>query len=80
MNNKTAVITAFLGGVKNRYMQYHPDRSIEEKFELAKKIKGLDGLELCYPGDFADPTLLTDKPALIAGLIPLWNNAVSKKI
>jgi len=28
----------------------------------------------------ADPTLLTDKPTLIAGLIPLKNNSVSKKI
>jgi xylose isomerase len=58
MKNKLAVITAFLGGVKNRYMQYQPDRTIEEKIGLARKIKGLDGLELCYPGDFEDPSLL----------------------
>lgn len=58
MNNKLSVITAFLGGVKNRYMQYHPDRSIVEKLTLAGRIKGLDGVELCYPGDFDDPVLV----------------------
>ena len=52
--NKLAVITGFLGAVKNRYMQYQDDRTLEEKFALAARIDGIDGLELCYPGDFAD--------------------------
>ena len=52
--NKLAVITAFLGGVKNRYITYQPDRTLEEKFALAAQIERLDGLELCYPADFAD--------------------------
>jgi xylose isomerase len=52
------MITAFLGGVKNRYMEYIPNRSIEEKIVLAAKVQGFDGLELCYPGDFKDPKAL----------------------
>ncbi|MBW1697015.1 MAG: sugar phosphate isomerase/epimerase [Deltaproteobacteria bacterium] len=56
--NKLAIISAFLGGVKNRYMTYEKDRSLEEKFSLASKIKGLDGLELCYPADFENLGLL----------------------
>jgi xylose isomerase len=56
--NKLAVITAFLGGVKNRYITYKPDRTLEAKFALAAQVEGLDGLELCYPADFEDPTLL----------------------
>jgi xylose isomerase len=52
--NKLAVISAFLGGIKNRYIQYHPDKSIREIIELAGKIEGIDGLELCYPSDFKD--------------------------
>ncbi len=56
--NKLAVISAFLGGVRNRYIQYKQDRSLEEKFKLASKIENLDGLELCYPADFDDLTLL----------------------
>jgi len=56
--NKLAVITAFLGGVKNRYMVYEENRTLEQKFVLAKKIEGLAGLELCYPTDFENLTLL----------------------
>lgn len=52
--NKLAIITAFLGGVKNRYMVYQADRGLEEKFKVAAQIEGLDGLELCYPADFED--------------------------
>ena len=63
--NKISLITAFLGGVKNRYMQYHPERSIREKIELAAKVPGVEGLELCYPMDFENmrelKTLLADK-------------------
>ena len=56
--NKLAVITAFLGGVKNRYMTYQPERTIGEKLALAAQIERLDGLELCYPADFEDVPLL----------------------
>jgi xylose isomerase len=50
--NKLAIITGFLGAIKNRYMVYQEDRSLREKFEMASKIKGVEGLELCYPADF----------------------------
>jgi xylose isomerase len=50
--NKLAVISAFLGGVKNRYIQYHPDRPIRKIIESAGRIDGIDGLELCFPSDF----------------------------
>jgi len=50
--NKLAIITAFLGAVKNRYMTYQEDRPLPEKFQMASKVEGIDGLELCYPADF----------------------------
>jgi xylose isomerase len=56
--NRLAVISAFLGGVRNRYITYKPDRTLEEKFAVAAQIEGLDGLELCYPADFDDVRLL----------------------
>lgn len=56
--NRIAIITAFLGGVKNRYMQYKPEIGIAEKIQLAKKIPGVAGFELCYPQDFEDLSLL----------------------
>jgi len=52
--NKLAIITAFLGGVRNRYMVYHPDRELEAKLEMASKVIGCEGVELCYPADFSD--------------------------
>jgi len=56
--NKLAIISAFLGGVRNRYMVYEEDRILEEKFRLASQIEGVEGLELCYPGDFENFDLL----------------------
>lgn len=35
-------------------MQYQPNRSIIEIIESVRKIEGIDGLELCYPGDFSN--------------------------
>lgn len=58
--NKLAIITAFLGGIRNRYMQYQPDRSLAEKLALAGTIEGCDGVELCYPADFDDFGQLKD--------------------
>ncbi|MCB1122238.1 MAG: sugar phosphate isomerase/epimerase [Verrucomicrobiae bacterium] len=52
--NKLAIISAFLGGVRNRYMQYHPERTFAEKIALAAKTQRVDGLELCFPADFED--------------------------
>ena len=50
--NKFAIITGFLGGVKNRFMVYQDDRALEQKFEMASRIQGVEGLELGYPEDF----------------------------
>ncbi len=56
--NQLAIITAFLGGVRNRYLVYESDRSLLEKFKLASSIRELNGFELCYPADFEDVKLL----------------------
>ena len=53
--NKLAIISAFLGGQKNRYMVYQDECSLAEKFARAACIQGADGLELCYPADFENP-------------------------
>lgn len=55
---KYSVITGFLGKLQDRFTEYQNDRSLGEKFELASRIEGLDGLEVCYPADFADLKLL----------------------
>lgn len=58
--NKLAIITAFMGGIRNRYMQYQPERGIEEKLALIKNVTGCDGVELCYPADFEESAFLKE--------------------
>lgn len=58
--NRLAIITAFLGEVRNRYMQYQANRGLAEKLEMASRVQGLDGLELCYPADFERPVELKE--------------------
>ena len=56
--NKLAIISSFLGGVRDRYIVYKPDRTLAERFAAAKAIPAIDGLEICYPADFEDLALL----------------------
>jgi xylose isomerase len=56
--NRLAIITAFLGGVRNRYMVYQENRPLADKLDMASRVEGVDGLELCYPADFEDPAEL----------------------
>jgi len=51
---KFSINSAFLGRRRNRFTEFQPDRTLEEKFKLASQIKGLDGIELKYPADLMD--------------------------
>ena len=55
MERKYAVITGFLGRIRDRFIDYQPSREIDEIVALAAKIKGCAGLEVVYPQDFGDP-------------------------
>ena len=68
--NKFAIITAFLGETRNRYMVYQGSRTLAERLKMAKGIPGLDGLELCYPGDF-------EKPAELKALLAQYDFGLS---
>ena len=53
--NKLSIIIAFLGETPNRYMVYQRNRTLAEKFALAKTIPGLDSFKLCCPAAFEKP-------------------------
>ncbi len=55
---KYAVITGFLGSLKDRFITYDRPRDIAAKLELAAGIEGCTGVELIYPHDFGDPGLV----------------------
>ena len=54
MTYRMAIISAFLGGIKNRFITYQEERDIVERIRLASKVPGLAGIELGYPADFKD--------------------------
>ena len=67
--NKLAIITGFLGGVKNRFMVYQDDRALQQKFEMAARIEGVEGLELGYPEDFNSIAELKELPKVSAVMV-----------
>lgn len=58
MERKYSVITGFLGGLSDRFVNYHPRRDIEEILKMASSIRGCSGVELIYPQDFGNPDRL----------------------
>ncbi len=58
MERKYSVITGFLGKLKDRFIDYTPEKDIERVIETASKIKGCSGVEIIYPQDFGDPVRL----------------------
>jgi len=60
MTWKYAVITGFLGRLKDRFTEYQPDREIGAMIEMAARITGCAGVEVVYPQDFPDPSRLRE--------------------
>ncbi|MGQ9631601.1 MAG: sugar phosphate isomerase/epimerase family protein [bacterium] len=58
MGRKYAVITGFLGALKDRFADYQPPREMEEILDMASRIKGCSGVEVVYPQNFRDPVKL----------------------
>lgn len=67
-----SVNAAFLGGRRDRFNRYQPDRSLDEKFALAGQIDGVTGIELKYPADLSDVEqvkVLLDKHQLVLSAV-----------
>ncbi len=56
MGFRYAIISGFLGQLKDRFKFYQDARDQEEKFAVASRIEGAEGLELVYPYEFSDLT------------------------
>lgn len=52
-----AVNSGFFGRRRDRFTEYQPDRTLEEKFKLIAGIDGIEGIELKYPADLKDLAL-----------------------
>ena len=73
--NKIAVVSSYLGGLRDGIYQYQPDRTLEERFKLASQVQGLAGLELRHPADFGDLRLLRSLIASYGLGVPAINFA-----
>ena len=51
MNWKYTANAGFFGAKRDRFNQYQPERTLEEKFALVAQVEGITGIELKYPGD-----------------------------
>lgn len=53
-----AVLTPFLGKLRDRFCEYHSPLSIEEKLERAAAIPGVEGVEIIFPDECTDAAAL----------------------
>ena len=58
MNWKFSANAGFFGLRRDRFVQYQPQRTLEERFELVAQVEGVTGIELGHPGSFQDPALV----------------------
>jgi xylose isomerase len=58
LNWRFSANASFFGAQRNRFTQYQPDRSLEEKFGLVAQVGDVEGIELRYPRDFQDLALV----------------------
>lgn len=51
MSYKNSILMGTIGGYRDRFHQFQPNRSFEERLEIAKTIPRTDGIEPVYPQD-----------------------------
>ncbi|MFW5742706.1 MAG: sugar phosphate isomerase/epimerase family protein [Spirochaetota bacterium] len=56
---KYSVITGFLGQTKDRFHTYNENRDLDEKLAVAKEIPGYSAVEVVYPYETKDASVLT---------------------
>ena len=55
---KHAIITAFLGLLRDRFCEYQEPRTFEEKLDLMRRIPGVSGAEVVHPYEVPEPAEL----------------------
>ncbi len=54
MEIRQAIITGFMGKLRDRFSEYHEAKTPLEKIEAIASVKGAQGVEIIYPYDCAD--------------------------
>lgn len=53
-----AVISCFMGQLKDRFSVYHQQRTLDEKLALVSQVDGVAGVEVVYPSEFSEAELV----------------------
>jgi xylose isomerase len=53
MNLRHSIMVGILGRSCDRFHEYQPARDLHERLEMAKQIRGADGIEIIYPSEFS---------------------------
>jgi xylose isomerase len=51
---KNAIITSFLSKTKDRFHEYNEVKTLEQKFDMIRRIEGADGVEIVSPYEVLD--------------------------
>jgi xylose isomerase len=81
VNRKYSANAGFFGQRQDRFNQYQPARTLEEKFTLIAQVEGLTGIELKYPSDLQDFNLvrtLCDRYGLVVAAVNVDTKDVSQ--
>lgn len=57
---KHAIITAFLGLLRDRFCEYQEPRTLEQKLDIMRRIPGVTGAEVVFPYEVPEPPVLLD--------------------
>lgn len=52
MKLKHSIMLGMMGGIADRFHRYQRSKTLAERLELTKRVRGVDGIEIVYPGDF----------------------------
>ena len=55
MELRHSVMVPLMGRQTDRFHEYQPARDLAERLDMVKRVRGVEGIEIVYPGDFADP-------------------------
>jgi len=54
MKLKHSVMVSLMGRQADRFHEYQPARELRERLDMVQRVRGVDGIEIVYPGDFKD--------------------------
>jgi len=52
MKPKHSIMLGMMGGIADRFHRYQESKTLAERLEMTRRVRGVDGIEIVYPGDF----------------------------